>query len=145
MKKIIGMTIVAFALMLLGSVESAQAQCGSLGALGYGRHWRLRIAGTERQRLSQVAEFQTPPYFALHPPVYYSHAVPRTYGHSPFAYPGTKETPSPAPKAAMIENPHVQPAKEDVKPKLNLKQITQLEITNPYFKSNATKLVSVEK
>src|SRR5436305_2234169 len=26
------------------------------------------------------------PYFALHPPVYYSYPVPRTYGYSPFAY-----------------------------------------------------------
>lgn len=29
------------------------------------------------------------PYFALHPPVYYSRPVPRTYGYSPFAlFPG---------------------------------------------------------
>ena len=27
------------------------------------------------------------PYFALHPPVYYSSPVSRTYGYSPFAYP----------------------------------------------------------
>jgi hypothetical protein len=27
------------------------------------------------------------PYFALHPPVYYSYRVARTYGYSPFAYP----------------------------------------------------------
>jgi hypothetical protein len=36
----------------------------------------------------------TPPYFALHPPVYYSCPVPRTYGYSPFAYPGYMETPA---------------------------------------------------
>ena len=33
------------------------------------------------------------PYFALHPPVYYSTPVPRTYGYSPFAYPGNYRTP----------------------------------------------------
>lgn len=33
------------------------------------------------------------PYFALHPPVYYSAPVPRTYGYSPFAYPGNYRTP----------------------------------------------------
>ncbi|MFH1918860.1 MAG: hypothetical protein ABIP48_03090 [Planctomycetota bacterium] len=26
------------------------------------------------------------PYFAAHPPVYYSHIVPRPYGYSPYAY-----------------------------------------------------------
>ncbi len=35
----------------------------------------------------------TPPYFALHPPVYYSCPVPRSYGYSPFAYPGCVQTP----------------------------------------------------
>ena len=27
------------------------------------------------------------PYYAMHPPVYYSYPVPRPYGYSPFAYP----------------------------------------------------------
>ena len=57
----------------------------------------------------------TPPYFAIHPPVYYSYPVPRTYGYSPFAYPSyvmTPEIKEPA-KPAMFENPHVkQPATE---------------------------------
>ena len=143
MKKVIGMTIVAAALMLLGSAESAQAQCGALGYGGIGGYGLLGLNGNA-YRSGRVP---TPPYFALHPPVYYSGAVARSYGYSPFAYPGHKETPAakPAPKAAMIENPHVQPVQKEAKPKLNLKQITQLEVLNPYFKSNATKLVSVEK
>ena len=33
------------------------------------------------------------PYYALHPPVYYSFRVPRTYGYSPYAYPGAVLTP----------------------------------------------------
>ncbi len=33
------------------------------------------------------------PYFAAHPPVYYSYPVPRTYGYSPFAYPPGVMTP----------------------------------------------------
>ena len=148
MKKIIGMAIIAAAFMLLGSA-SAQAQCGGFGALGYGGIGGYGLLGLNGNAY-RSGRVPTPPYFALHPPVYYSQAVSRTYGHSPFAYPGTKETPAaaPAPKAAMIENPHVKPAaaaKEESKPKLNLKQITQLEVVNPFFKSNATKLVSVEQ
>lgn len=33
------------------------------------------------------SSFQEPPYFARHPPVYYSHIVPRPYGISPYAAP----------------------------------------------------------
>lgn len=48
------------------------------------------------------------PYFALHPPVYYSYPVPRTYGYSPFAYPPSVMTPEVAPSQPLeIINPHV--------------------------------------
>jgi hypothetical protein len=48
------------------------------------------------------------PYYALHPPVYYSLPVPRTYGYSPFAYPPGFMTPElvrPDPKVTV--NPYV--------------------------------------
>jgi hypothetical protein len=32
-----------------------------------------------------LSDLERLPYFALHPPVYYSHPVPRTYGYTPFA------------------------------------------------------------
>src|SRR5262245_27891802 len=35
------------------------------------------------------------PFYALHPPVYYSYPVPRTYGYSPFAYGPWTMTPDP--------------------------------------------------
>lgn len=60
------------------------------------------------------------PYFALHPPVYYSQPVPRTYGYSPFAYPPHVMTPEIAVEAqpVTIINPHVQgPQKKLDKPK----------------------------
>lgn len=50
------------------------------------------------------------PYFALHPPVYYSRPVPRPYGWSPFAYPPGIMTPdveSPAIQPQVYSNPHV--------------------------------------
>ena len=54
------------------------------------------------------------PYFAQHPPVYYSYVVPRPYGYSPYAYPGTVMTPErPAVvKPVMLINPFV-PQKSD--------------------------------
>ena len=55
------------------------------------------------------------PYFAQHPPVYYSYVVPRPYGYSPYAYPETVMTPerAPAVKPAMLINPFV-PQQADV-------------------------------
>jgi hypothetical protein len=50
------------------------------------------------------------PYFAAHPPVYYSYPVPRTYGYSPFAYPPGVMTPEVEMGAEMpveIVNPYV--------------------------------------
>lgn len=59
-----------------------------------------------------MGRIPTPPYFALHPPVYYSHPVPRTYGYSPFAYPGIVATPEivAPPVPAEVTNPHVTPS-----------------------------------
>lgn len=57
------------------------------------------------------------PYFAMHPPVYYSHVVPRPYGYAPWAYPpGTMEPAlTPAPQPQTYINPYVpqdQPAEK---------------------------------
>ena len=59
-----------------------------------------------------LGQVPVPPYFALHPPVYYSMPVPRTYGYSPYAYPGTVMTPEVIMEGSpvMIENPHVTPS-----------------------------------
>jgi hypothetical protein len=39
--------------------------------------------------LYQSGDIPVPPYFSLHPPVYYDRIVPQAYGSSPFAYPYT--------------------------------------------------------
>lgn len=75
-----------------------------------------------------------PPYFAIHPPVYYSAPVARTYGYSPYAYPGTFLTPEiAAPAPAMIENPHVTPSVEK-KPVNHTASDSSQVILNPYVK-----------
>jgi hypothetical protein len=59
------------------------------------------------------------PYFALHPPVYYSEVVPRTYGYSPFAYPPGVMTPDLAcapPQPVTINNPYVPATKPATAP-----------------------------
>src|SRR5438105_162985 len=49
------------------------------------------------------------PYFAQHPPVYYSHPTYRPYGYSPYAYPGFVPTPEgDVIRPRLIINPYVQ-------------------------------------
>lgn len=54
------------------------------------------------------------PYFAEHPPVYYSHIVPRTYGQSPYAYWPGPFTPTLTPEPIMVPNPYFDVVPEEV-------------------------------
>jgi hypothetical protein len=90
------------------------------------------IAELYRELLNNV------PYYALHPPVYYSYPVPRTYGYSPFAYPPHVMTPDVVIESqpVTIHNPHVpqQPAdaKEADRAASTTRQPEPLVIANPY-------------
>ena len=80
------------------------------------------------------------PYFAAHPPVYYSYPVPRTYGYSPFAYPPNVMTPEVADHDAPVQiiNPYVpssnqeSPKSEGDRTASTGKQTQPLVIINPY-------------
>ena len=73
---------VAAAASLAGSSAKAQ-YFGGCGFGGYGYGMPYNVYGQD-----------SIPYFALYPPVYYSHPVPRPYGFSPFAYPPGVTTPN---------------------------------------------------
>ncbi len=77
------------------------------------------------------------PYFAEHPPVYYSVPVARTYGYSPYAYLPTVMTPdAPAPEPITIENAYIPrsdaPATEDRTTRAPSRP-EPLVVLNPYF------------
>jgi hypothetical protein len=86
------------------------------------------------------------PYFSLHPPVYYSAPVPRTYGWSPWAYPPGVQTPEIADCDPLnVENPHVEKSSSSVKPRgvhrpapatdRNASYRSPQVIYNPYYES----------
>jgi hypothetical protein len=117
--------------VLVGQTASAQYGGFPFGGYGYNTGYGLPYWTTS---------VPTPPYYALHPPVYYSVPVPRTYGYSPFAYPGCVMTPEVVmPRAETIINPHVQPLPlpKDGAPKekkTSGKVAVQPQvIVNPYF------------
>lgn len=96
----------AFCLLAAAST-AAEAQWS-----GYGYGYGMMNGGAwwNGSIYSGVIEDQRPPYFALHPPVYYSYPVPRTYGYSPFAYPGCTPTPDlhlEVVEPQMVPNPYV--------------------------------------
>ena len=81
-----------------------------------------------------------PPYFSLHPPVYYSGPVARSYGMSPFPYPGDVTSPPVEElyKPAVVENPFVSPTEKKVeedKPEPTDDSVAEVApemIRNPY-------------
>ncbi len=115
----------------MASGSSAQAQCGLNGG-GYGAYGAFDVGQLYRVLSQNV------PYFAAFPPVYYSAPVPRSYGHSPFAYPPGTMTPEVVEVAAQeIINPHFPVSTESVSSESD--QVTQassvpvpLAIVNPY-------------
>ena len=138
--------LVVAVLMLAGITSSpVQAQvapgCGGvnywMGGGGLGGNYFGRSLSSPYA----MGRIPTPPYFALHPPVYYSHPVPRAYGYSPFAYPGIVATPEiVAPVKATpteIINPHVKPASKVKVEKTDNRtaQVQPREIINPYVTS----------
>jgi hypothetical protein len=98
------------------SQESAKANHGAWGGFA---PW---YTGYTREHV---------PYYAMHPPVYYSYPVPRAYGWSPWAYPPGVMTPEilgemTGPKE--IINPHV-PQEENAKPTSSANKTVQLRKT----------------
>lgn len=74
----------AGALVLTGALQAAPAQA----QVGFGPlAWQYFGNGFSANNLDYL------PYYAAHPPVYYSRPVPRTYGYSPWAYPPGVMTP----------------------------------------------------
>lgn len=78
------MTLLVIVAATFATAPTAHAQfdgCYGGGGWGYGMGY-----------LYNSLDYNVP-YFAAHPPVYYSYPVPRTYGYSPFAYPPNVMTP----------------------------------------------------
>lgn len=102
-------TVFAIALAITALAgANAHAQWGfGIGGLGYGglglgyAYGNPYVAG----------RIPTPPYYAIHPPVYYGQRVHRAYGRSPFARSAQTATAAySAPAPRMVINKHVADA-----------------------------------
>jgi hypothetical protein len=131
------MILLVMVAALFAAAPTASAQ-GYDGCYGGGWGWGYDMGG-----LYNSLDYNVP-YFAAHPPVYYSYPVPRTYGYSPFAYPPYVMTPDVemgSEQPMEIVNPYVPSTQQT--PKANADQSAAAEpqknrqpeplvIINPY-------------
>ena len=109
-----------------------------------GQHYFSRCSpySADFTRLYETRSIPTPPYFALHPPVYYSFPVARTYGYSPYAYPPQTRTPElalPVRAPKVIQNRFVPPLKDGVKKAVKDRvTISPVRISNPFVTEEET-------
>jgi hypothetical protein len=125
---------IALGLVLCSTATLHAAQpYGACGDGGYG-NWGFNSWGYP----FGLGYHEQIPHFALYPPVYYSLPVPRTYGYSPFAYPGTVMTPEIVEdKSETIINPHVPQPDESEKPTAMRVTSKVRIIANPYVVGDA--------
>jgi hypothetical protein len=83
------------------------------------------------------------PYYALHPPVYYSYPVARTYGDSPFPYPpglSALQAYSSYPQPQMIKNEYVEEATSPMDQQYQTH--VPLRISNPFVEKSDNAVMS---
>jgi len=81
-----------------------------------------------------LGRLPVPPYYAIHPPVYYSLPQARPYGHSPFAYSGDYHAQLKV-ERRIIRNPHAElmPLPEPVESPAESTASMARVIANPYY------------
>ena len=84
MKNIFSVALLLVATAAFAAPASAQTPYSYRG-LGFGQFTGYGFGFGYSRNLYGVRSVPTPPYFALHPPVYYGQRVTMTYGDSPFA------------------------------------------------------------
>jgi hypothetical protein len=135
MKSIRFVLACAALLLVLGvSVNTASADCGG-GGYGVGNCWfgNLNAFGSSGT-LYGSNYLSVPPYFAVHPPVYYSHNYYRPYGWSPFPMSGNATPNLSRPQPMVVLNPHVnvKPKSAVAAPEDSMAMRSEM-IHNPFF------------
>jgi hypothetical protein len=130
-------TLLLTALFVFGGQPTLKADYGSLGLaylFGYGGYGNLGFRSFG----------PSPPYFALHPPVYYGQRYSRPYGASPFAaWPQLQANPAYAPQPQVnrgqtIANPYCCGGPDTstaaaLPAIVHLPPAKPLEFDNPYY------------
>jgi hypothetical protein len=111
---------------LIFATESKAQEWYGGGLRGGLRHPGFGYSGT----LYGLGYIPVPPYFALHPPVYYGQRVYRSYGDSPYAY--APRRPAPQPRRQVVVNPFT-PKTQETSQEPAEKVAAAKMITNPFY------------
>ena len=137
--------VVALLLAAVAFSASMQDKASASGIAPYGTGGFAYPGWFYQSSPYATGRIPTPPYFSIHPPVYYSAPVPRTYGYSPYAYPGSVRTPDLEfeKKVAIIQNPFTSDKKN--KKEMKTAGSKARMIVNPFVRSENTMLTSEVK
>lgn len=120
--------------VLVSCVMSLSSAHAYDGYYGYGFPWFGY--GNNGPAAYALGNIPAPPYFALHPPVYYSHPVARTYGSSPFAYSGNFPYQAQVAAPRLMANPRIELRQPAPKAKTAAHvAVTPVRIANPYYQA----------
>jgi hypothetical protein len=140
----------AAAVLSLGLwANSASAQCGGFGGYdGFTGSFGTLNAYGSGGTLYGSGYIPVPPYFSIHPPVYYSHQYYRPYGWTPFAQPSYMGAAVLRPEPRMVVNQYVKKSTKDAaRPADNTAKAEV--IVNPFYVKQETtsqgRLVSAEQ
>jgi hypothetical protein len=129
---------IAVGLFALSAVAATSSVRADGGYYGYGFPWFGY--GNNGPAAYALGNIPAPPYFALHPPVYYSHPVARTYGTSPFACSCDCHHRKHESVRRVYVNPFIEtlpreiPAKSEAKTTSHVAAVPA-RIANPYYKN----------
>ena len=150
----IRLAIAAFVVLSgLAVTEEASAQFVGRGGFGLSSSGAFYGGGCGSS-LYSLGGVPVPPYFAIHPPVYYGNRVRASYGTTPFArpaydihvLPGYAAIPRSAarPRSAgkIVVNPHYQGETVDSAPTA---QPTLKVIVNPYYRADSERVAQREQ
>lgn len=122
-------------LLALAAIGLVGTVVGEANAQGFGGRTGLPWFGYGYSgSLYGLGRLPVPPYYAIHPPVYYSLPQARPYGHSPFAYDGNYHPPIKV-TPRIYRNPHIEalPLPDPVEAAPETSTSTARLIVNPYY------------
>lgn len=135
MGKIFAMPLKKLFLMVavaLGAASATQAQAQFWGGYNAGFYGGLPYS---------VYVLDSVPYYAMFPPVYYSHITPRPYGYSPYAYPPGIMTPESVPvERRATDNRQARSPYNTGTMEQRVVQAEPKTILNPYATGNIAEL-----
>lgn len=143
----IRLAVIAVLLIAGSGLFSSPALAGDCCNGVWGQAFGLMNSYGSSGTMYGLGRVPVPPYYALHPPVYYGYRLARPYGYSPYAAPAGVLPAEFVQAPKLIDNPfYVRGSKdtESAAPAAETSQVTSVPgmIINPFFRPGAGEVVA---